>query len=434
MDYRLIRQSSGTIYWLLQPFIHIIYRLLFRKIYLHNRKGIKPNTPVLIAANHPTAFIDPIFFCIFFDPPVYNMTRGDIFRKPFFRKLLESCNMFPVYRRRDGYEGRERNDEVFEYCRKKLLHQSVVNIFVEGEHHLDKRVLPPQKGIARIAFGTYEQHPMDDFQIIPVGCNYYDGGSTRDEAKIIVGEPLMVKNYWESYQKNPGATVNQLCRDIEAALKKICYNVEDPQDHQLADQLLLLCHNQYPSTALPVVEYHATPFWPEKALLDQLNTMPEEEKNTLKAHGNKYFDGLKQHGISDAALIHPEHASWTRTLLLLFLALPALLGFLIGWPIRKIAYGITRSKVKKKEFYTSALMGIVVLLGLLYFGLWMTAGLITGYSWILTLGILMPLLAWISIFWKETWAKWSMARKAASLPQRSSLQEMRNEIIDRLPR
>ncbi|MBK6997471.1 MAG: hypothetical protein IPH31_22135 [Lewinellaceae bacterium] len=60
---------------------------------------------------------------------------------------------------------RDRNDEVFEYCQKKLVDGVAVNIFVEGEHHLDKRVLPLQKGIARIAFGTYENHPMEDFKL-----------------------------------------------------------------------------------------------------------------------------------------------------------------------------------------------------------------------------------------------------------------------------
>ena len=118
MDYRNIRKSKGWIYNLLLPSIHLEYRKLFQKIHLHNRKGVPANKPVLIASNHPTAFIDPLFFCIFFDPPVYNMTRGDIFRKPFFRKLLEHCNMFPVYRQRDGYDKRDRNDEVFEYCQK----------------------------------------------------------------------------------------------------------------------------------------------------------------------------------------------------------------------------------------------------------------------------------------------------------------------------
>ena len=28
--------------------------------------------------------------------------------------------MFPVFRQRDGYQGRDRNDEVFEFCQQKL--------------------------------------------------------------------------------------------------------------------------------------------------------------------------------------------------------------------------------------------------------------------------------------------------------------------------
>ena len=267
MDYRLARQSTGWLYLFLTPFIHVVYLLLFRKIYLHNRPGVKPNTPVLIAANHPTAFIDPIFFTTFFDPPVYNMTRGDIFRKPLFRKILESCNMFPVFRQRDGYQGRDRNDEVFEFCQKKLLSRVSVNIFVEGEHHLDKRVLPLQKGIARIAFGTYDRHRLEDLQIVPVGCNYIFGDRTRDEAKIIVGTPLFIKNYWPTYEQNPNAAINQLCRDILKSLKSICYHIEDPADDALAEQVLSLWRNDHPAERLPIVEHQAARFWAEKALL-----------------------------------------------------------------------------------------------------------------------------------------------------------------------
>jgi 1-acyl-sn-glycerol-3-phosphate acyltransferase len=121
MDYRNIRKSKGWIYNGILPPLQLEYTMLFRKIYVHNRKGVPANKPVLIAANHPTAFIDPILMATLFAPPVYNMTRGDVFSKPFFRKLMEQCNMFPVYRQRDGYGGRNRNDEVFEYCQKKLL-------------------------------------------------------------------------------------------------------------------------------------------------------------------------------------------------------------------------------------------------------------------------------------------------------------------------
>jgi len=425
MDYRLARQSTGWIYLILTPFIHVVYRLFFRKIYLHNRSGVKPNTPVLIAANHPTAFIDPIFFACFFDPPVYNMTRGDIFSKPFFRRLLESCNMFPVFRLRDGYQGRDRNDEVFAFCQKKLLDRVAVNIFVEGEHHLDKRVLPIQKGIARIAFGTYAQHRLDELQIVPVGCNYLRGDRPRDEAKIIVAPPLFIKDYWPAYEQNPNIAITQLCRDILKALKSICYHIEDRADDVLAEQLLQIWRNDHPAVHLPVVEHHASRFWGEKALLDQLNEMPEAEKNRLREHTTAYFSALDQAQVLDEALVHPEHTKFEWLIFLVAAAPIALLGFLIGWPLRWVVYQIAQKVVKKREFYTSVLMGLAVLLGGIYAGGLFIVGLLLNASWLITLSLLMPLLVWISSFWKESQLRWKNAQRAKTHPEREKLLSLR---------
>ncbi len=417
MDFRLARQSTGWLYLFLTPFINVVYLLLFRKIYLHNRQGVKPNTPVLIAANHPTAFIDPIFFTTFFSPPVYNMTRGDIFRKPFFRKLLESCNMFPVFRQRDGYQGRDRNDDVFEYCQNKLLKRVTVNIFVEGEHHLDKRVLPLQKGIARIAFGTYATHRLEDLQVVPVGCNYIYGDRTRDEAKIIVGAPLFIKDYWPVYEQNPNLAINQLCRDILKALKSICYNIEDRADDVLAEQRLTLWRNDHPAEHLPVVEHQASRFWGEKALLDQLNLMPESEKNELRERTIVYFSALEKAGLNDEAIMHTEHARIDRLLSLILTAPIALLGYVLGWPVRWLVYRVAKKAVKKREFYTSVLMGMAVLVGGIYFGGMFFIGLLLGKPWLVTLALLLPLLAWVSIFWKETLLRWKAAQKAKTHPE-----------------
>jgi glycerol-3-phosphate O-acyltransferase/dihydroxyacetone phosphate acyltransferase len=428
MDYRLARQSSGWLYLLLTPFIHVVYLLLFRKIYLQNRQGVKPNTPVLIAANHPTAFIDPIFFTTFFDPPVYNMTRGDVFRKPFFRKMLESCNMFPVFRQRDGYQERDRNDEVFEYCQNKLLKRVTVNIFVEGEHHLDKRVLPLQKGIARIAFGTYARHKLEDLQVVPVGCNYIYGDRTRDEAKIIVGSPLYIKDYWPTYEQNPNLAINQLCKDILKSLKSICYDIKDRADDILAEQLLTLCRNDHPAGFLPIVEHQAALFWNEKAVLDALNTLPEVEKQALRERAANYFSALDQAAISDEALTHPEHAKPERFLLLLPIAPIALLGYLLGCPVYYLVYRVARKAVKKREFYTSVLMGLAVLVGGIYFGAMFFIGLLLGASWLVTLALLLPVLVWVSTFWKETMLRWQAATKAKNHPERTALLELRNAV------
>jgi 1-acyl-sn-glycerol-3-phosphate acyltransferase len=425
MDYRLVRQSSGWLYLVFHPLVHLTYRLLFRKIYLHNRQGVKANTPVLIAANHPTAFIDPIFFCIFFDPPVYNMTRGDIFRKPFFRKLLESVNMFPVYRRRDGYEGRDRNDEVFEYCRKKLLQGVAVNIFVEGEHHLDKRVLPAQKGIARIAFGTYERHPMDDLQIVPVGCNYIFGDRSRDEAKVIVGAPVFVKDYWPLYTQNQGAAIAQLCRDIEIALKKICYHIENRDDDALAESLLSLWRNEHPTPFLPIVEHQAARFFAEKKILDQLNERSASEKKELKKRVDAYQNALKNAGLDDDALLRPEWGSAWRILGLAIAAPVAAVGFLAGAPVRYLSRYLTKKVVKKAEFYTSVLMGLATMLGIVYVLILLCLAWLFDWSWLVMIALLLPVLVWVSIFWKESLLRWNAARKAAVHSAKNELLRLR---------
>lgn len=428
MDYRNIRKSKGWIYNAVLPGIDLEYRMLFRKIYLHNRKGVPVNKPVLIAANHPTAFLDPLFFGVFFDPPVYNMTRGDIFRKPFYRKLLEHCNMFPVYRHRDGYGQRGRNDEVFEYCQNKLLEGVAVNIFVEGEHHFDKRVLNIKKGIARIAFGTYENHPMEDLQIIPVGCNYVYGDCLRDEAKINVGPPIFIKDYWAQYQLNPASAINKLCADIRAALLSICYHIEDPKDDLFAEQLLTLWRNEHPDALIPVVESSCDRFLGEKAVLEKLNTMIPGEKAALRAQTTAYFEAVQAQGLEDESLQQPGQGSLSWMVLFVLGFFPYLLGFIMRWPIHALAQYLAQKKVKKREFYTSVYIGVAVPSAMIYYTLLFLIGLFMGWVLLMSLAILLPVFSWFSIFWKERLTHWRAARKAMKHPGRERLLAMRSAI------
>lgn len=429
MDYRNWRKSSGWLYLVLHPLAYVAYQLLFKKIYLHNRQGVKADTPVIIAANHPTAFVDPILFCLFFDPPVYNMTRGDIFRNPFFRKILESVNMFPVFRRRDGFDGRDRNDEVFEYCQHKLKEGVAVNIFVEGEHHLDKQVLPAQKGIARIAFGTYERHQLDELQIVPVGCNYISGERPRDEVTVIVGQPIFVKDYWDSYRQNPANAIAQLCRDIECALREqCCYHIEDRRNYALAEHLLEIWRNDNPARHLPVIEHNAERFFGEKKLLNRLNTLSEKERCELSQQTGAYFSALRKAKLTDEALVRPDQSSLLWLLFLVLAAPLALAGYLVGWPVRAFCRWITHKTVKKAEFRTSVLSGVAIVTGPVYAALLYLCGWLTDRGWLMAAALLLPISVWLSMYWHETLLRWSASRRAWLHVSRKELLEMRKGI------
>lgn len=424
----LAHQSDGKLFPLIAATTPLMVRAFWRKIYVHNRRAVPHDKPVLLAANHPTAFLDPVILCSFLDPPLYNMTRGDIFQKPFFRRLLESINMFPVFRQRDGYTGRDRNDEVFEFCREKLRQKRVLAIYVEGEHHLEWRVKPVQKGIIRIAFDALEKYDLPDLQIIPAGCNHVWGDRPRDEIMVNIGEPIPLAPYWAEYRQNPGAAAARLTTDIGEALKKICLHVADPADDQLAAQLLTLRRSDFSTPLLPIVEFHNRRFLAEKAVCDRINAMPQAEKNALREKTDPYFAALEQAGLSDGALANPRWAAWRRLPLFLLGFLPFLAGYLGSYPIIGLARYLTRKKVKKREFRSSVHLGVAYLASVAFYALYLLAGLLSRDPWWIALSLALPALGWFSMFYRENWSRWFNARRALGRPERSRLLRMREEI------
>lgn len=429
MKYSLRSQSDGWLYPYIVPLGKTMYWAFFKKIYVNNRRVVPSDQPVLLAANHPTAFIDPFLLCSYTDPPLYNMTRGDIFRIAFFRKFMESINMFPVYRVRDGYGDRDRNDEVFDYCVGKLRDRRVVTIYVEGEHHLEKRVRPAQKGLARIAFAAYERHALSDLQVIPVGCNYVCGDQPRDEAMLNYGTPLWIRDYWAEYQASPGRAITRLGRDIEAALKTLCYHIEDPADFALGEQLLTLHRSENPAFGLPSVVFDdAGHFAGEKAVCERLNAMSPTEKVALREKTEPYFAQLTKAGISDAGLLHPEWGQLGYLPLWLLLFPLFLFGWITREPVNQLSKWVARTKAKKREFFGSVYLAVGYVSGFFYYiGLFL-GSLFTAHPLWIGLALLAAPLGLLSLWYQEAVARWMDARRAAAHPMRSNLIELRKFI------
>ncbi|MEZ4966143.1 MAG: 1-acyl-sn-glycerol-3-phosphate acyltransferase [Saprospiraceae bacterium] len=430
MKFSLRHQSTGKLYPYIAQLSYAMYYAMFRKIYIFNRLGVPTDQPVLLAANHPTAFVDPCLLCSYLDPPIYNMTRGDVFRKPLFRKLMESINMFPVYRVRDGYGQRDRNDEVFEYCIGKLKEQRVVTIYVEGEHHLEKRVWPCQKGIARIAFAAFERHRLENLQVIPAGCNYVAGDRPRDEVMINIGLPIFVRDYWDFYQENPTGAIQRLCADIEQALRSICYHVQSEDDDLLAEHLLELDRNTHTDPSFPVVRYDGARFFREKALLDRLNLLSEPEKEHLGGQISQYYQALRKAGLNDDILMSRRLVGPFRWLFLLAGLIPFLVGYISSQPLAVFSRRIADKKVKKREFYTSVMMGAGFIAGIVYYLLLFLIMLLIGNPFWIALGLLLPFLGWFSQFYREKWEEVVHAIKALRHPLRGDLLHVRAAIME----
>ncbi|MCK7557692.1 hypothetical protein MKQ70_22870 [Chitinophaga sedimenti] len=53
-----------------------------------------------------------------FNRDMHFLARGDAFRKPTARKLLEALHNIPIFRISEGKENMGQNDETFERCRR----------------------------------------------------------------------------------------------------------------------------------------------------------------------------------------------------------------------------------------------------------------------------------------------------------------------------
>ena len=149
--------------------------LFCNKIHLKNKRLFKTKGPLLIIANHPNSFLDALIIGSYYKRRVYFLARGDAFKKPIHRFLLESLNMIPVYRLREGKEFLHLNDYAFSRSIQLLSNSNAILIFIEGICVNSNELQPFKKGTARILEGIQKQNINPTIHIAGIAFNQFRG-------------------------------------------------------------------------------------------------------------------------------------------------------------------------------------------------------------------------------------------------------------------
>ena len=149
--------------------------LFCNKIHLKNKRLFKTKGPLLIIANHPNSFLDALIIGSYYKRRVYFLARGDAFKKPIHRFLLESLNMIPVYRLREGKEFLHLNKYAFSRSIQLLSNSNAVLIFIEGICVNSNELQPFKKGTARILEGIQKQNINPTIHIAGIAFNQFRG-------------------------------------------------------------------------------------------------------------------------------------------------------------------------------------------------------------------------------------------------------------------
>jgi len=157
------------------------------------KSNIPTDKPLLILGNHQSALIDPLLLAVSFKQFAYYLTRAGVFQKKLVKAILNSVNMLPVYRIRDGWGNISNNNPVFEQCVDLLATSHSIVIFPEGSHSLVRTVRPLSKGFTRIVLDTIERFPETDLHLLCVGFNYKDAVGFPDSSSVFFGKPIAIK-------------------------------------------------------------------------------------------------------------------------------------------------------------------------------------------------------------------------------------------------
>ena len=362
------------LYRLVRPLAALGIRANYQHICISNKDRIPKDKPVILAANHPTAFMEPCILACFLDRPLFFLVRGDFFQKPIFNFLLRQLNMLPVFRMRDGgYRNLKQNYSTFDACYQALKENKTIMILAEGRTIHEKRLRSIQKGTARIALGTMERFPdLEDVYVVPVGVNYTYAERSRTRVMIDFGEPLTATSYLKEGAKYDAEGITQLTEDLSTALKRRVVIIEDPVDEPLTEDLLRLQRPLYTLPIFPVINASVKPLKGEKAMADQVNKTPSTEKSIWKEKLTIFFQELSQYQISEQDLLGPKFSRASALIYLLLGFLPFVIGYLWNLIPLGLASYIADTKVKDVTFYTPVKWAV----GIGAFLVWTVLGII----------------------------------------------------------
>jgi 1-acyl-sn-glycerol-3-phosphate acyltransferase len=423
------------LYAAVRPLATIGLKYYFRRIDLANADRIPENAAVIIAANHPTTFIEPCILACFLETPLHFMARGDFFKNSIAAKLLRGVHIIPVFRLRDGgFSGLKNNYESFGKAFQVLAQKKTLMILAEGRCIHEKRLRPIRKGTARIALGALDTTELDEVYIVPVGVNFTYADRLRSDVMINCGEPIKASVYLKDYQENATPAINELTEELRQRLSDEVVIIDKIEDEPLVENVLRLYRTEHPQVVDKFLRPTQEQLRGEKRISTAINALSDNKKQSLARDTHDYFSRLERMQIDDAALRGHYRKEQKQTGRILLGLLPTLLLFIWHLPPVLLVQWLAGTKIKTVEFSGPVRWAGLMVVYLIYILLWIIAALIAGSWWpvvIAGLGFLSA--SWIIKFTERT-QRWLLAWRAKRQTdhERKYLKKLRAEIIEQV--
>lgn len=186
-----------------------------------------------MACNHPNSFLDSVILDTLFQQPIWSLARGDVFKKPFYIRLLTALKILPVYRTSEGVENLSTNYKTFDACITIFKENGVITIFSEGKCINEWHLRPLKKGTARLSIKAWEEDiPL---QVLPVGINYSSFRRFGKNVFLNFGTPIKKEDI--DFNGTDGLRHQSFNHQLQLQLEQLVFEIPDADEQKQKDLL-----------------------------------------------------------------------------------------------------------------------------------------------------------------------------------------------------
>ena len=278
-------------------------RIFFRSITIRNQESIPKKGPLLVLANHPSTFLDPIVIASLLNRKVFFLAKGELFKSKFAKWFFPKLRMIPVYRKQDDPSQMSKNQDTFKKCFEHLEKGGAILMFPEGISITERKLRPIKTGASRIVLGAEANNDFNlNSSIITIGLNYANPHRFNKDLFINIDNPIHVSDYKREYEADNFKAAESLTEEIRKRLEALVIAIEDDKTDELVKNIETLYKYKLSKESGASKDDMLADFTLTKNIVESVkyfaSTQPERV-DALRTRIDEYFNNLMLLGIND---------------------------------------------------------------------------------------------------------------------------------------
>lgn len=385
-------------YELLRTYVRFAFWLTHKNVIVTGKQFIPKEKPVIFAANHQNALMDPLALVCTNPLQTIWLARADIFKTTTAQSILKFFKMLPVYRIRDGKENLANNEEIFRQVIEALEKHQSIALFPEAAHSGKRQMLPHRKAIPRIALDAEEKNNFQlGLQIVPVGI-FYDHYWLFNRSLIVqYGPPIDVDSYKVEYAENQQKAMLQLRDEIHDRIIPLTLQINSTTHYHEYENLRQVAGEKYSKSKIFCNNKTLNRLYGDQELIATIEKLEENvpaQFEEIISELKGYFQFINHQKLTDELVRNAEKTSLTKLFIQFIAFIITLPVYVFGFVFNAVPFYIPRSIIRRKVKDLAFMSTFNFVVGLIVFPLFylISALLVLIFSGSVSLALILFLL------------------------------------------